>query len=146
MLTLRPLVEDSSPVNMFGAVIFEQAKPPSQFNPLITPDVDAVMLKALAKKPHDRWQTAGEFRQALAQASKHIPRATCTDLGSIVASLFPMERKHVLALSAKEGGAITAERQLETMSDTNDFEDPTEPDGRVPAKRAANHSGSGSYE
>lgn len=41
--------------------IYNKPTPPSQRNPDLTPAVDAVIMKALAKKPEDRYQTATEL-------------------------------------------------------------------------------------
>lgn len=40
-------------------------KPPSSLNPAVPPELDAVVLKALARSPEERYQTAEEFKQAL---------------------------------------------------------------------------------
>jgi serine/threonine-protein kinase len=39
--------------------------PPSRFRPGISPELDAIVLKALARDPDQRWQTAGALRNAL---------------------------------------------------------------------------------
>lgn len=43
--------------------------PPRQLNPALTPAVEAVILRAIAIAPDQRFQTAAEMRQALAAAS-----------------------------------------------------------------------------
>lgn len=42
-------------------------EPPSRFNPNCPPEVDEVVLKALSREKSERWQSAGEFREALEQ-------------------------------------------------------------------------------
>jgi serine/threonine-protein kinase len=44
----------------------EAVAPPSQFAPELPRDVEAVILKCLAKKPEDRFQDVGSLEQALA--------------------------------------------------------------------------------
>ena len=39
--------------------------PPSRFRPGISPELDAIVLKALERDPDQRWQTAGALRNAL---------------------------------------------------------------------------------
>ncbi|MFC1936693.1 serine/threonine protein kinase, partial [Chloroflexota bacterium] len=41
---------------------------PSSINPEVPPDIERVILRALAKKPEDRYQTAGELSSALKSA------------------------------------------------------------------------------
>jgi eukaryotic-like serine/threonine-protein kinase len=43
----------------------ETPPPPSSLNPELTPQVDAVVMKAMAKNPENRYQTAQEFRDDL---------------------------------------------------------------------------------
>jgi serine/threonine-protein kinase len=50
-------------------VLEENPLPPSRFNVQAPPAMDAVVRKALAKRPEDRFQTAGEFAAALAAAA-----------------------------------------------------------------------------
>jgi eukaryotic-like serine/threonine-protein kinase len=46
---------------------------PSELAPTLSPDLDAVTAKALAKQPADRFQTAAEFDEALHAALQHAP-------------------------------------------------------------------------
>lgn len=39
--------------------------PPSTLNPVITPELECVVLKAMARLPGERYQTASEFKQAI---------------------------------------------------------------------------------
>ena len=65
MLTGR--VPFDSP-NDFDIMVAQVSKPtprPSELNPGIAPELEQVVLTALAKKPEDRFQSAAEFRGAL---------------------------------------------------------------------------------
>ncbi|MEO8279539.1 MAG: hypothetical protein ABI564_07585, partial [Ideonella sp.] len=55
-------------LSMALKVLNEPAPKPSSINPDVPASVDAVVARALQKKAADRFQTAGEFWQALAQA------------------------------------------------------------------------------
>lgn len=43
-------------------------QPPREINPAIPPEVEAAIMKAIAKDPAERFQTAGEFRELLLEA------------------------------------------------------------------------------
>src|SRR6266699_599915 len=49
-------------------------QPPSAFNPAISPDIDAVLLRALAKKPEERFPSMSAFSHAFQQAlHRNVP-------------------------------------------------------------------------
>ena len=62
LLVSRPPFQGDSPVSVAYQHVREQPVPPSQVDPEITAPMDAVVLKALAKDPDDRYATAGEMR------------------------------------------------------------------------------------
>jgi serine/threonine-protein kinase len=63
-----PFVGDS-PVSVAYQHVREDPKPPSYINPEVPPDVDAVVLKALAKNPLNRYQSAAEMRADVLRAA-----------------------------------------------------------------------------
>ncbi|TCO46130.1 serine/threonine-protein kinase [Kribbella antiqua] len=63
LLTGRPPFVGESPVSVAYQHVREQPLPPSSFDPEIPPEVDAVVLKALAKSREERYQSASEMRQ-----------------------------------------------------------------------------------
>jgi beta-lactam-binding protein with PASTA domain len=62
LLVGRPPFIGDSPVSVAYQHVREAPVPPSQLDPEITPEVDAVVLKALAKDPADRYQSAREMK------------------------------------------------------------------------------------
>ncbi|MGN6688415.1 MAG: Stk1 family PASTA domain-containing Ser/Thr kinase, partial [Actinomycetales bacterium] len=62
LLTGRPPFVGDSPVAVAYQHVREEAAPPSALNPDVTPDMDAVVMKSLAKEREQRYQTAGEMR------------------------------------------------------------------------------------
>ncbi len=56
-----PFVGDS-PVSVAYQHVREEPRAPSDINPEVPPDVDAIVLKALAKNPLNRYQSAQEMR------------------------------------------------------------------------------------
>jgi len=62
LLTGRPPFLGDSPVSVAYQHVREMPVPPSQLDPEITPQMDAIVLKALAKNPDDRYQSARLMR------------------------------------------------------------------------------------
>jgi len=62
LLVGRPPFIGDSPVSVAYQHVREAPVPPSQLDPEITPEIDAVVLKALAKDPADRYQSAREMK------------------------------------------------------------------------------------
>src|SRR3712207_1052337 len=62
LLVGRPPFIGESPVSVAYQHVRETPVPPSQLDPVITPDIDAITLKALAKDPADRYQSAREMK------------------------------------------------------------------------------------
>lgn len=65
MLTKRVPFEADAPVGVAMQHVNSAPPPPSQFNPALTPGVEAVVLRALAKDPADRFPTATALADAL---------------------------------------------------------------------------------
>ena len=81
MVTGRVPFIATQPMTVAAKHVSEPPPPPRQFRPDLPPAAEAVMLKALAKSPDERYRTAGElaraFRAALpAQAGAASPRPT----------------------------------------------------------------------
>jgi len=62
LLTGRPPFIGDSPVSVAYQHVREQPVPPSELDSMVTPDINAITLKALAKSPDDRYQTAREMK------------------------------------------------------------------------------------
>ena len=68
LLTGRPPFTGDSPVSIAYQHVSEMPVPPSQVDAGVSPEVDAVVLHALAKRADDRYQTAAEFRADVERA------------------------------------------------------------------------------
>jgi serine/threonine-protein kinase len=65
-LTGRVPFDGPNDFDIMVAQVSKQAARPSSRNPGISPELDSVVLTALAKKPEDRFSSAKDFRTALA--------------------------------------------------------------------------------
>jgi len=68
MLAGRPPFKGESAVSVAYQHVSEAVVPPSQYDPSVSPEMDAVVIRALAKDRNDRFQTAEEFREHLLAA------------------------------------------------------------------------------
>ena len=73
MVTGRPPFLGDSPVAVASKQVLEQPTPASRLNPDVTADLDAVILRALAKNPANRYQSAEEMRADLERAKRGLP-------------------------------------------------------------------------
>jgi serine/threonine protein kinase len=65
MLTGEVPFKGDTPVTVAYKHVNEEPKPPSLANSILSKEIDAFVMKGLAKNPDDRWQTADEMERAL---------------------------------------------------------------------------------
>ncbi|UCM89129.1 Stk1 family PASTA domain-containing Ser/Thr kinase [Streptomyces marincola] len=82
LLTVRPPFIGDSPVAVAYQHVREEPQPPSVFDPEITPDTDAIVLKALVKDPDYRYQSADEMRADIEAALDGRPVGAAAGLGA----------------------------------------------------------------
>jgi eukaryotic-like serine/threonine-protein kinase len=75
LLTGRPPFTGDSPVAIAYQHVRENPVPPSRVDPDVPPWADAIVLKAMAKSPSDRYQTAADMRADLQRAASGMPVA-----------------------------------------------------------------------
>ncbi|HEY3605114.1 MAG TPA: Stk1 family PASTA domain-containing Ser/Thr kinase [Sporichthyaceae bacterium] len=68
LLTGVPPFTGDSPVAVAYQHVRENPKPPSQIDDAVTPAMDAIVLKSLAKNAENRYQTAAEMREDIERA------------------------------------------------------------------------------
>ena len=73
LLTGRPPFTGDSPVSIAYQHVSEAPVPPSQWDLAVTPTIDAIVLKAMAKSPIDRYQSAAEMRSDVERAMAGLP-------------------------------------------------------------------------
>ncbi|TDC47370.1 Stk1 family PASTA domain-containing Ser/Thr kinase [Jiangella ureilytica] len=79
LLTGRPPFIGESLVSVAVSHVREQATPPSALDPNITPELDAIVMKSLAKDRLHRYQSAYEMRTDLERAAAGLPVAAAAD-------------------------------------------------------------------
>ena len=75
MATGRTPYEAETPMAIVVKTIHDPLPPPSTINPSLSGDIERVILKALAKDPDDRYQSAGDLARALEAVVGGIPAA-----------------------------------------------------------------------
>jgi serine/threonine-protein kinase len=80
MLAGRPPFTGETAVSVAYQHVSEAVVPPSAHNPLISAELDQVVLRALAKDRNDRYQTAEEFRDHLLAASLEVATPPVSDV------------------------------------------------------------------
>jgi beta-lactam-binding protein with PASTA domain/predicted Ser/Thr protein kinase len=73
LITGSPPFTGDSPVAVAYQHVRENPPPPSTLNPDVPPELDAIVLKAMAKNPANRYQSAGEMRADLIRAINGRP-------------------------------------------------------------------------
>jgi serine/threonine protein kinase len=65
LLTARRLFAVKDHYQTLQRIMHADVEPPSRYNPRCPPELDAIVLQALARDPGERWQSAGAMRDAL---------------------------------------------------------------------------------
>ncbi|MFF0446152.1 Stk1 family PASTA domain-containing Ser/Thr kinase [Streptomyces sp. NPDC004609] len=83
LLTVRPPFVGDSPVAVAYQHVREEPQPPSTFDPEITPEMDAIVLRALVKDPDYRYQSADEMRADIEACLDGQPVAATAAMGAV---------------------------------------------------------------
>jgi len=73
MLTGKTPFNGDTPIEIAMKHLNEAPRPPSDLRPEIPPELDQIVLRALAKEPHDRYQAAEEFSADLDRVEAGLP-------------------------------------------------------------------------
>ncbi|MEV1052278.1 Stk1 family PASTA domain-containing Ser/Thr kinase [Streptomyces sp. NPDC059017] len=83
LLTVRPPFVGDSPVAVAYQHVREEPQAPSVFDPEITAEMDAIVLKALVKDPDYRYQSADEMRADIEACLDGQPVAATAAMGAV---------------------------------------------------------------
>ncbi|WIG59662.1 MAG: serine/threonine protein kinase [Ktedonobacterales bacterium] len=86
LLTTHAPHEGATPYEVAALVLTAPITPPSQFNPKVSPELDAVVTATLSSDPAQRPQSVAAFAQDLAQANQR-------GLGGLLRATVPVFRK-----------------------------------------------------
>ncbi|BCL29373.1 Stk1 family PASTA domain-containing Ser/Thr kinase [Streptomyces aurantiacus] len=100
LLTVRPPFIGDSPVAVAYQHVREEPQPPSVFDPEITPEMDAIVLKALTKDPDYRYQSADEMRMDIEACLDGQPVAATAAMGSVGYGGYPDDQPTTALRSA----------------------------------------------
>jgi serine/threonine-protein kinase len=96
LLTGGPPFSGDSAVAVAYQHVREDPVPPSRVEPDVTPAIDAIVLKAMAKNPANRYQTAGEMRADIERALAGRPVEATPLLAAEPATFLPPPATTVL--------------------------------------------------
>jgi serine/threonine-protein kinase len=88
MLTMRRLIEGANDIEALELARAPRVVPPTRHRPGLPPDLDHVVVTALARDADARYATAQAFRRALAGAMPAALRVEPSDLAALLESLF----------------------------------------------------------
>jgi serine/threonine protein kinase/TRAP-type mannitol/chloroaromatic compound transport system substrate-binding protein len=73
LLTCRPVFEGETPQEILLAILVREPEPPRRLNPAIPTDLETIVMKAMAKHPDDRYQSAMDLADDLQRWLKMEP-------------------------------------------------------------------------
>ncbi len=93
LLTGRMVYEEDNLPKLLDRVRKAEIPRPSKLRPEVPPELDEIVMRALAKHPEERYGSAHDFGQALTQfLYGHLPSFTPARLAGLMAQLFATER------------------------------------------------------
>ncbi|MEU3143212.1 MULTISPECIES: Stk1 family PASTA domain-containing Ser/Thr kinase [unclassified Streptomyces] len=106
LLTVRPPFVGDSPVAVAYQHVREEPQAPSVFDPEVTPEIDAITLKALVKDPDYRYQSADEMRADIEAYLDGQPVAAAATMGAAGYGGYPDDQA-TTALRSDSGAATS---------------------------------------
>lgn len=103
LLTVERLFKHPSDFETMAAIVNDPSPPPSSRRPDVPPELDALVLRLLAKNPDERFQTADDLLEAIEQVAMQSHSALSTSaLGRFVRELFGQRPEPWIELRAAE--------------------------------------------
>ena len=112
LLARRKMVEGTKLVDQLVNVVKADPERLSVVAPDVDSELDAIVHKALAREPGERFETAQAMRDALlAYCSRREPNARLSDVGSLMSQVFAKRRAEVSDLVTQRMAARAAIRE-----------------------------------
>lgn len=105
LLTLRPPFDGQSAAELIDQIGRDDPAPPRRYEPRIPRDLETIVLKALAKRPVDRYASAAELAEDLARFLSHAP-VKARRIGP-VGRLWRIARRHPQIAAVTTAAAAT---------------------------------------
>ena len=130
LLTGRPPFVGDSPVAVAYQHVREEPLPPSSYDPEVTPVIDAVVLKSLAKSADARYQSAAEMRADIERVLDGRPTEAQTEV--LGAANMPTQRldPRAVGAAAMGAGAVGMTRAMPSVPDAPTGYQPQQGPGR----------------
>lgn len=152
LLTGRRVYPKGSDPGILELVRNAEIRRPSEIRASIPARLDAIVMRALARDPMDRYATAGEMRSAVAGYAETTGRpSTRHELGSLMQQVFAEEQRREIERAGQLASLqVTEETELEEIRDVDLLPPPEEPSspgsGSEPSvNSAAGHLTTDSY-
>lgn len=120
LLTGRPPFVGDSPVAVAYQHVREEPSPPSSYDPEVTPAIDAVVLKSLAKSADQRYQSATEMRADIERVLDGRPTEAQTAV--LGAANMPTQRLDPRQVGA--GAAVGQTRAMPAVENPTTYQQP----------------------
>jgi serine/threonine-protein kinase len=118
LLTGEPPFTGDSPVAVAYQHVREDPRPPSALNPRVPPSLDAIVLKAMAKGPANRYQSAAEMRGDLVRVlSGQRPAAPMVMTDADRTSIMGAGRTEMMTGGRHRPSAIAADDDYDDYDD-----------------------------
>jgi eukaryotic-like serine/threonine-protein kinase len=120
LCTSRRLFKRPQPYQTFDAITREDVPPPRALNRAVATEIEAVIMRALARKAEQRYASAGELQAALEEAMAQVGlRAGAAELAHFVDKEFPdfaMEQQRLIAEALEKGDVTVVDPVLLSVS------------------------------
>lgn len=122
---------------ILNQIVGTDAPPPSTIVPNVPPELEAIIMRALARDPDQRYATALELQGAL-EAFAHDKRLRVSPLvlARLMGSLFPA-RLEEWAEAKSQGAFFVEQHVVQTLIDSGKTPDPNDPQTRAQIKAMA---------